>query len=168
MNLNFQEIFIKESHWKSKKVYKKRKKIYKSTEKRGKNSWKIGRPIFALLPTPLVRFCPILSHFAWPPSPPKIGHHLCTFPKYYRCLLRFEFHTQQQIMYTIGHWSKMTLTFISLTKIRKLANKKCQIHFPRSKNSQICPNLFSAKNIILGDQHLSINFLNSFFKHIIF
>ena len=34
-------------------------------------------PIFAKLPTPLVLFCPILLD---PPTPPKIGHHLCTFP----------------------------------------------------------------------------------------
>ena len=38
----------------------------------------MGCPIFAKLPTPLVRFCPIVLD---PPSPPKIGHHLCTFPK---------------------------------------------------------------------------------------
>ena len=77
MNLHFHEIFIKESHWKSKKVYKKRKQIINPQKNRGKNSWKIGRPIFALLPTPLVPFCPILLD---PPSPLKIGHHLCTFP----------------------------------------------------------------------------------------
>ena len=38
----------------------------------------MGCPIFAKLPTPLsdfVLFC------LTPPSPPKIGHHLCTFPK---------------------------------------------------------------------------------------
>ena len=56
-----------ESHWKSKKVY----------DKRNKNSWNIGPPIFAFLPTPLVPFRPISLD---PPSPPKIGHHLCTFP----------------------------------------------------------------------------------------
>ena len=53
---------------------KEKEKIHKSTEQFLK---KIGRPIFALLPTPLVRFCPNLLD---PPSPPKIGHHLCTFP----------------------------------------------------------------------------------------
>ena len=37
----------------------------------------IGRPIFDELPTPHVLFCPILLD---PPSPPKIGHHLCMFP----------------------------------------------------------------------------------------
>ena len=44
----------------------------------------MGCPISAELctytPPPLVRFCPI-----WidpPPNPPKIGHHLCTFPMY--------------------------------------------------------------------------------------
>ena len=37
----------------------------------------MGCPIFAELPTPLVRFCPILLD---PPTPPKIGHHLCMFP----------------------------------------------------------------------------------------
>ena len=37
----------------------------------------IRRPIFYKLPTPYVLFCPILLD---PPSPPKIGHHLCTFP----------------------------------------------------------------------------------------
>ena len=51
------KIFTRESHWKS---ISKRKKNYKSTKKRDKNSWKIGRPIFLLLPTPLVRFCPTL------------------------------------------------------------------------------------------------------------
>ena len=39
----------------------------------------IGHPIFDELPTPHVLFCPILLD---PPSPPKIGHHLCMFPKY--------------------------------------------------------------------------------------
>ena len=37
----------------------------------------IGHPIFDELPTPHVLFCPILLD---PPSPPKIGHHLCMFP----------------------------------------------------------------------------------------
>ena len=37
----------------------------------------IGHPIFDELPTPHVLFCPILLD---PPSPLKIGHHLCTFP----------------------------------------------------------------------------------------
>ena len=45
----------------------------------GKNCRIIGRPIFDKLPTPHVLFCPILLD---PPSPPKIGHHLCMFPKY--------------------------------------------------------------------------------------
>ena len=54
-----------------------------------KKSKKIGHPIFALLPTPLLRFC-----LTQPPRPfpPKIGHHLCTFPlheyeKYWMILL---------------------------------------------------------------------------------
>ena len=37
----------------------------------------IGHPIFDELPIPHVLFCPILLD---PPSPPKIGHHLCMFP----------------------------------------------------------------------------------------
>ena len=53
---------------------KEKEKIHKSTEQFLK---KIGRPIFALLPTPLVRFCPNLLD---PPSPSKIGHHLCMLP----------------------------------------------------------------------------------------
>ena len=39
----------------------------------------MGCPIFAKLPNPLVLFCPILLD---PHNPPKIGHHLCMFPKY--------------------------------------------------------------------------------------
>ena len=38
----------------------------------------MGCPIFAKLPTHLVRFCPILLD---PPSPRKIEHYLCTTPK---------------------------------------------------------------------------------------
>ena len=37
-----------------------------------KTQQNMGCPIFAELPTPLVRFCPILLD---PPTPQKIGHH---------------------------------------------------------------------------------------------
>ena len=50
----------------------------KFQKKGGINCRMIGRPIFDELPTPHVLFCPILLD---PPSPPKIGHHLCMFPK---------------------------------------------------------------------------------------
>ena len=59
MNLHFHEVFIKESQWKVNKYIRKGKK-YKSTEKKGQKFIKIGRPIFALLPThwsDFVTFC---------------------------------------------------------------------------------------------------------------
>ena len=85
MTLLFYEIFIKESQWNS--MYKKRKIFENPQKNRGKNSWKIGCPIFTLLPTPLVRLCPICLT---PPSPPKIGHHLCTFPYCLRAWCSFK------------------------------------------------------------------------------
>ena len=54
------------------------RKSLKIQKKTGKNCKIIGCPIFQNLPTPHVLFCPILLD---PPSPLKIGHHLCTFPK---------------------------------------------------------------------------------------
>ena len=119
-----------ESHWKCKKVYQIRKKKYKSThKKKNKKSWKIGLPIFALLPTPLVRF-PI---FLDPPSLPKIGHHLCTFPY----IAKKDFHVE----YETSAWVWAHDSFMILTLVIR-AERTLQRHDQRCKVfSSVVPNL---------------------------
>ena len=51
--------------------------LVKNVKKTQQQYQNMGCPIFSKLPTPLVRFCPVLLD---PPIPPKIGHHLCMFP----------------------------------------------------------------------------------------
>ena len=74
----FSRNFYKVAHWKSKKVYKKRKRKSINQQKKGA---KILEKSDVLL---WLSYLPPLSDFVpfclTPPSPPKIGHHLCMSP----------------------------------------------------------------------------------------
>ena len=74
-------------------------------KKSSKRFWNIGRPIFSKLPPTLVPLCPI---FLDPPTPPKIGHHLCMFPYIINKIESFLYFLKFLYQTTITLWIRAT------------------------------------------------------------